>query len=83
MERNGWALLGETDKWVGVAPARFERIVATAAESLSTLATGADGEWLTVGFASPALEVVTVRCRLGRSGKVLISSTGTCSDVRA
>lgn len=79
MEKNGWALLGETDKWVGVSSARFES-VSTSIDSLRAVATGSDGELLTVGFASPTLDVVTVRCRLGRSGRVLISSTGTCSD---
>eukprot|EP01012_Entosiphon_sulcatum_P028632 TRINITY_DN3468_c0_g1_i1.p1 TRINITY_DN3468_c0_g1~~TRINITY_DN3468_c0_g1_i1.p1 ORF type:complete len:750 (+),score=126.46 TRINITY_DN3468_c0_g1_i1:23-2251(+) len=64
---NGWALHGETEKWVRVSPVRFVNFAATANGADARLV-GVTGETVVVEFSSPAAEVVAVTCRFSTAG---------------
>lgn len=84
VSNKGWTFLGEVNKWVGVSATRFQSIrqqTSTAGDSAAGLlvsAVGVEGEALSVAFVSSEGEYVMVKCVVGASGKVLISSEGTC-----
>lgn len=74
---NGWALLGETDKWV---PTSSDRFVAWSvdASSASVELEGEAGETVVVSFAQ-GTKRVDVKCVLGQSGRSIASvPAATC-----
>ena len=77
---NGWALLGELDKWVPVAGARFETVEAAGAD-LTAVVRGSDGEVVTVWFARGGATAKAVCKVTGAGGRVRASSTGACVPV--
>lgn len=89
-EQNGWAFLGELNKWVGVSQARFSRISssysagASGSSSSSVMevtARGVEGEVLQVGFVGPTGETVKVVCTVSSTQTVTITSAGECKAV--
>eukprot|EP00755_Sulcionema_specki_P005652 Sspe_Gene.33353::Locus_16286_Transcript_1_1_Confidence_1.000_Length_2525::g.33353::m.33353 len=65
---SGWALLGEVDKWVPVASARFTSITDSAVGI-----TGGEGEVVTVYFSDSNKKVVKTLCTIPASKTATIS----------
>ena len=79
VEPNGWALLGEVDKWVGVAAARFLEVTSTPTAMLVE-ATGSPGEALRVGFVPPGGGPVVVgECTFDESTHLKVTPGGCFS----
>ena len=80
---NGWALLGEQSKWVPVSAARFSELSWSETAGASVVATGDEGEEITVAWAKPgsSAEPVVVKCIIPRGSKALIGTDGSCTQV--
>ena len=84
---SGWALLGETNKWVPVSKARFHDL-ATArngkGSSVSVTAKGPEGEKISVAFLAPGATTPTVvECTIPRGSSVSVrvgtaNKAGSC-----
>ena len=80
---NGWALLGELEKWVSVSNDRFSNF-AFDSESISVQVRGEEGETVHVSFFSPQQQLVTSSCQLPMSGTALVGATssgGFCKEL--
>ena len=65
---NGWALLGEQDKWVSVSGDRFSDVT-TLATGLVVKLRGAPGEVVNVSFKKPGQAApLIVSCSVPQSG---------------
>lgn len=83
--RNGWAILGELDKWVGVSLARVVHFTTHSDNndnnnaSVQVTVRGSEGEIIHWGFISPVGDIVQVTCEISSSATVEISSFGFCN----
>merc|ERR1712151_1298387 len=68
----GLSLVGERDKFVGVARQRF-RCLSTKASAVQAKIVGAANEELTLLFASPELKLVNVKCLLSNDGEAKLT----------
>ena len=80
--QNGWALLGEVEKWVPVSAARFQRVevVGGPRSVVRTHIAGAENETIAVDFASPNGTVTRVTCTVSANLAAVVSSDGTCEE---
>lgn len=78
----GWVLMGEPNKYVGVAFRRFSHVVASATSGLHVSVTGAADERVEVMVTHQStLEVVTVACSIGSSrhpARLACTTLSTC-----
>lgn len=82
IERNGWSLLGELDKWVGASSARIVSVDAHEKGprgGITVTMRGVEGETITVGFADPDGDVRIVNCAFGIEAIIQIASDGSCA----
>lgn len=68
---NGWALLGEMDKWVSVSRQRFNNLQYTT-DSIAVEISGEVGETVNVSFFSPDSKLVTVHCTLPMDSRAIV-----------
>ena len=90
-EDNGWALLGELNKWVGVSGARFTQISSTTFASgsgnssnnsgIEVTIKGVEGEIVEIGFVSPTRDTIKVKCTIPNTQTVTITTRGECQTV--
>ena len=76
---NGWALLGEQDKWISVSADRFSDVT-TLSNGLVVKLRGTPGEVVNVSFKKPGANTpVVVSCTVPQSSTVkIVSSVGKC-----
>jgi hypothetical protein len=79
IEANGWALQGETMKWVSVSSTRFLNLslLSSVGGGLEVLVAGSTNESIEVSFVRPAGTVVMVKC-VFVTDRLLINSNGVC-----
>ena len=84
---SGWALLGETNKWVPVSKARFHDLATATSgkdSSVSVTAVGPEGEKISVAFLPPGAKSPTVvECTIPRGSSVSVrvgtaNKAGSC-----
>eukprot|EP00908_Phaeocystis_cordata_P008464 Transcript_19140.p3 GENE.Transcript_19140~~Transcript_19140.p3 ORF type:complete len:353 (-),score=104.70 Transcript_19140:44-1102(-) len=82
LEADGWSLLGEVNKWVGVSPARVRSIEVVRRHSgnasLVVAVRGAPGELVALAFAPPARTsgawaAAVVECTVPSSGALVVA----------
>ena len=76
LQNNGWALLGELQKWVPVSAARFTSLTVVGSD-LHAACSGSKGEEITVWFAQWPLKTTSVKCTFA-GDTVTVSSNGQC-----
>eukprot|EP00052_Salpingoeca_macrocollata_P034590 m.12039 g.12039 ORF g.12039 m.12039 type:complete len:746 (-) comp6683_c0_seq1:50-2287(-) len=75
----GWALLGESDKWVSVSSRRFFNLASTK-DSVFVSLRGSVGESVEVNFADSAMKVYSVTCTFSQTGEVTAMATSDGSS---
>ena len=77
---NGWALLGEQDKWISVSADRFTDVT-TLSNGLVVKLRGTPGEVVNVSFKKPGQETpLVVSCTVPQSSTVkIVSSAAKCA----
>ena len=78
---NGWALLGEQDKWISVSADRFMDVT-TLSNGLVVKLRGTPTEVVNVSFKKPGQDVpLVVSCTMPQSGTVkIVSSIAKCTE---
>ena len=78
---NGWALLGEQDKWISVSSDRFTDVT-TLPTGLVVKLVGSPGEVVNVAFKAPGSDApVIVSCTVGQSSTVkIVSGPKKCAE---
>jgi hypothetical protein len=73
---NGWSIIGEVDKWVGISSSRF--VVIDTREGVVVHVSGSSGEVIRIGFVDPEMNLILVTCTF----KSKIMSVGSDSSCR-
>lgn len=76
---NGWTLLGETTKWIGISEGRIRSvIIGSPSEGIFLNVRGSFEESVVFEFLNPSGEVVKWSCRFTASSSMTISSSKGC-----
>lgn len=78
---NGWGLVGEVSKWVGISEARIVFYAATDSVAWVTVR-GVAGERVTIGFINPSGALMESTCFIGE-GLITIQSNGVCDNMKS
>mmetsp|Transcript_22826 Transcript_22826/g.31207 ORF Transcript_22826/g.31207 Transcript_22826/m.31207 type:complete len:257 (-) Transcript_22826:192-962(-) len=75
VEASGWSLLGEVNKWVGMASVRYLEVTTTP-DSMLVEVVGPEGEGVHMGFVHPNGTILVATCTLGEEGTAKIIPEG-------
>lgn len=76
--KNGWSVLGEVEKWVGMSSARFVSIDIRSDE-IAVAVSGSFGEVITIGFVDPDMNVIVAQCSF-ESAIMIVGSNSSCTQ---